>query len=163
MPPTFPELPSRRACLAHAAWVGASLAACGIWPTPAAARQALAAVSPAFAAHGLGPVWAALDVAAPVESAEVELGVPDIAENGAVVPVTLATRLPGARQLLLLVEHNPTTLSAIFELGDAVEPSLTLRVKMAESSNVYAVALTADGRAYFARKEVAVILGGCTT
>ena len=60
-----------------------------------------------------------------------------------------------------MVEKNPTTLAAVFDFTDAVETSVATRVKMAQTSNVYAVALTADGKALFARKEVKVTLGGC--
>ena len=60
-----------------------------------------------------------------------------------------------------LVEKNPTTLAGTFEFTDAVETSVATRVKMAETSHVYAVALTGDGRALYAKKEVKVTLGGC--
>ena len=73
----------------------------------------------------------------------------------------MASTLPGVRRLLLLVEKNPSVLSAVFELGDAVEANVTTRVKMGQSSNVYAVAMMADGRVLFARKDVKVTLGGC--
>ena len=58
-------------------------------------------------------------------------------------------------------EKNPNALVAIFNVNDAVEPSFATRAKMGQSSDVYAVALTADGKAYFAKKEVKVTLGGC--
>jgi sulfur-oxidizing protein SoxY len=86
---------------------------------------------------------------------------PDIAENGAVVPVTVATTLPGAKRLLLLVEKNPSVMSAMFEVSDAVDANFATRVKMGQSSNVYAVAMMGDGKVLFAQKEVKVTLGGC--
>ena len=102
----------------------------------------------------------ALGVSKPVQSKDVTLTAPDIAENGAVVPLG-ATGGRGAKRVLLLVEKNPNTLAAIFELGDAVEPSGRTNVKMAQTSNVYAVAITADGKVLYAQKEVKVTLGGC--
>ncbi|HEU6456650.1 MAG TPA: thiosulfate oxidation carrier protein SoxY, partial [Roseateles sp.] len=103
----------------------------------------------------------ALGAGAPVESKDVTVTAPDIAENGAVVPVGASTTLPGVKRLLLLVEKNPSVLSAAFDVNEFVEPSFTTRVKMGQSSNVLAVALMADGRVLFAQKEVKVTLGGC--
>jgi sulfur-oxidizing protein SoxY len=59
------------------------------------------------------------------------------------------------------VEKNPTMLSAIFELSDAVDANIATRVKMGQSSNVFAVAMMADGRVLYAAKEIKVTLGGC--
>jgi len=100
-------------------------------------------------------------VGTPVESKDVVLTGPDIAENGAVVPVAVSTSLPGVKRLLVLVEKNPNVLSAIFDVSDAVEASFSTRVKMGQSSNVFAVALMGDGKVLFAQKEVKVTLGGC--
>jgi sulfur-oxidizing protein SoxY len=86
---------------------------------------------------------------------------PDIAENGAAVPVAAATALPGVKRLLLLVEKNPAMLTALFDVSDAVEANISTRVKMAQSSNVFAVAMMADGKVLYAVKEVKVTLGGC--
>jgi sulfur-oxidizing protein SoxY len=86
---------------------------------------------------------------------------PDIAENGAVVPIGVATTLPGVKRLMVMVEKNPSVLSAIFDVSDAVEANFATRVKMGQSSNVMAVALMNDGKVLFAQKEVKVTLGGC--
>jgi sulfur-oxidizing protein SoxY len=96
-----------------------------------------------------------------VESKDVTITAPDIAENGAVVPVGAATALPGVKRLLLLVEKNPAVLSAAFEVSDAVDANFSTRVKMGQSSNVYAIAVMTDGRLLYAAKEVKVTLGGC--
>jgi sulfur-oxidizing protein SoxY len=98
---------------------------------------------------------------APAESKDVALTGPDIAENGAVVPLGCACALPGVKKLLLLVEKNPNVLSAVFDVSDAVEANFSTRVKMGQSSNVYAVAMMGDGKVLFAQKEVKVTLGGC--
>ena len=63
--------------------------------------------------------------------------------------------------MLILVEKNPSALVAKFDVTDAVEANFLTRAKMGQSSDVYAVAITADGKALFAKKEVKVTLGGC--
>ena len=103
----------------------------------------------------------ALGGSAPAESKDVTITGPDIAENGAVVPVGASTSLPGVKRLLLLVEKNPSVLAAVFDLTDSVEANVSTRVKMGQSSNVYAVAMMADGKVLYARKEIKVTLGGC--
>jgi sulfur-oxidizing protein SoxY len=77
------------------------------------------------------------------------------------VPVGAATALAGVKRMLLLVEKNPSMLSAMFDVNDAVEANFTTRVKMGQSSNVYAVAMMGDGRVLYAAKEIKVTLGGC--
>jgi sulfur-oxidizing protein SoxY len=62
---------------------------------------------------------------------------------------------------LVLVEKNPSVLSAMFDVTDAIDANISTRVKMGQSSNVYAVAMMADGKVLFAQKEVKVTLGGC--
>ena len=95
------------------------------------------------------------------ESKDVTITGPDIAENGAVVPLGASTSLSGVRQILILVEKNPAALVAMFHVSDAVEASFSTRAKMGQSSDVYAVAIMNDGKALFAKKEVKVTLGGC--
>ena len=86
---------------------------------------------------------------------------PDIAENGAVVPVSCSTALAGVKRLMILVEKNPSALCAVFDVTDAVEAAFSTRVKMGQSSQVLAVAVMADGKVLFAQKEIKVTLGGC--
>jgi sulfur-oxidizing protein SoxY len=106
-------------------------------------------------------VMKALGAGAPAESKDVTITGPDIAENGAVVPVGAASALPGVKRLLLLVEKNPSMLAALFDVTDAIEANISTRVKMGQSSDVYAVAMMNDGKVLFARKEIKVTLGGC--
>jgi sulfur-oxidizing protein SoxY len=115
----------------------------------------------AFAGKSLDEVLAAFGGAAPTESKDIDITAPDIAENGAVVPIAASTALPGVKRLLFLVEKNPNTLAGWFDLSDAVEANVSTRIKMAETSRVYAVATTADNRVLFAQKQVKVTLGGC--
>jgi sulfur-oxidizing protein SoxY len=148
---------NRRDLLAHSAKVAGLLATAGLLP-----QMAHAAYNPAaFEVKTMTELVKLLGGSAPAESKDVNVTAPDIAENGAVVPVTVATTLPGAKRLLLLVEKNPSVMSAMFEVSDAVDANFATRVKMGQSSNVYAVAMMGDGRVLFAQKEVKVTLGGC--
>lgn len=147
---------TRRDILRQGATVAGLLAATGLFP-----RYALAWNKPAFDAKSVADVMKALGSGAPAESKDVTLTAPDIAENGAVVPFAIATTLPNVKSMLILVEKNPNTLVAKFDVSDAVEPNFSTRAKMGQSSDVYAVAVTADGKAFFAKKEVKVTLGGC--
>jgi sulfur-oxidizing protein SoxY len=151
---------TRREMLSRSAQVTAMLAALGLMPGLAQA-QAAGYNGAAFAAKTMPELMKALGVGTPTESKDVTVTGPDIAENGAVVPVAAATTLPGAKRLLILVEKNPSMLAAMFELTDAVEPNISTRVKMGQSSNVYAVAMMGDGKVLFAQKEIKVTLGGC--
>src|SRR5512134_90718 len=148
---------TRREVLTHGAKVAGLLASAGLLPGVARAAWPQAA----FEAKSLADAVKALGGAAPVESKDVTLTAPDIAENGAVVPLACACALPGVKRLLLLVEKNPNTLAAMFDVSDAVEANFATRVKMGQSSNVFAVAMMADGKVLFAQKEVKVTLGGC--
>lgn len=151
---------TRRDVFLHSAKVAALLASVGMLPTLASA-QAAAYNTAAFESKNMADLVKALGASAPVESKDVTVTGPDIAENGAVVPVGASSSLPGVKRLLLLVEKNPSILAAMFDITDAIEPNVSTRVKMGQSSNVYAVAMMADGKMLFAQKEVKVTLGGC--
>jgi sulfur-oxidizing protein SoxY len=159
-------MPTRRHLISRSARVAGMLAALGMLPGLVRAQaqaqaQAAGYNSAAFEAKTLAEVTKALGVGAPAESKDVTISGPDIAENGAAVPVAVATALAGVKRLLLLVEKNPAILSAAFDVSDAVEANFSTRVKMGQSSNIYAVAIMADGRVLYAAKEVKVTLGGC--
>ena len=147
---------TRRETLKHSALVAGLLATTGLFP-----NYALAYNKGAFDAKNLADALKALGASAPVESKDVTIGGPDIAENGAVVPLTVSSTLAGVKQLLILVEKNPSALVAVFNVTDSIEANFATRAKMGQSSDVYAVAITADGKALFAKKEVKVTLGGC--
>lgn len=156
MDPT-PNLPSRREALQQGLAVAGVLGA-GLLPV----GDAHAFNKAAFETRTVADTVKALGgTGALAESREVTVQGPEIAENGTSVPVTIATTLAGARKLALLVEKNPNTLSAVFSLNDAVDANFALRIKMAQSSSVYAVALMPDGRALYAKREITVTLGGC--
>lgn len=148
---------NRRAMLTHSAKVAALLATTGLLPHPAHAAYN----SAAFEVKTMAELVKVLGGSTPAESKDVTITGPDIAENGAVVPVGVSTALPGVKKLLILVEKNPSVLSAMFDVSDAVDANFSTRVKMGQSSNVYAVALMGDGKVLFAQKEIKVTLGGC--
>ena len=150
------RMTSRRVALQQSMAVAGMLVAAGVLP-----RTALAFNKDAFDAKTVADVMKALGAGAPAESKDVTITGPDIAENGAVVPLGTATTLAGVKQLLVLVEKNPNTLVAAFNVTDAVEPNFLTRAKLGQSSDVYAVAITNDGKAFYAKKEVKVTLGGC--
>ncbi len=151
---------TRRELLSHSAKVAAMLAAAGLLPGLAQA-QASGYNTAAFDAKTMADLMKAMGGGAPAESKDVTVTGPDIAENGAVVPIGASTALPGVKRMLMLIEKNPSLLSAMFDVTDAVEASFSTRVKMGQSSNVYAVAMMNDGKVLFAQKEVKVTLGGC--
>ncbi|MCA0239884.1 MAG: thiosulfate oxidation carrier protein SoxY [Proteobacteria bacterium] len=148
---------TRRQLLQRSAAVAGVLGGLGLLPPAAQAAWNAAA----FEAKTMPELVKALGVSAPVESKDVTLTGPDIAENGAVVPVGCASTAAGVKRLLILVEKNPNMLAAVFDVTDAVEPNFNTRVKMGQSSNVMAVAITADNKVLVAQKEIKVTLGGC--
>ncbi len=94
------------------------------------------------------------------ESDNIILKAPDIAENGAVVPVTVESELPNIESISILVEANPSPLAAEFNFGAGMRGYASTRLKMGKTSNVHAV-VKADGKLYQATKEVKVTIGGC--
>ena len=148
---------TRREALARSATVAGLLASAGMLPMAAQAAWSQAA----FDAKNMADAVKALGGGAPTESKDVTITGPDIAENGAVVPVGCASSLPGVRRMLILVEKNPSVLASVFDVTDAVDANFNTRVKMGQSSNVFAVAMMGDGKVLFAQKEIKVTLGGC--
>jgi len=148
---------SRRDMMTRSAAVAALLAGAGVLPAHAQGAWEKAA----FDGKSIDEVIKGLGIAKPVESKDIAFTAPDIAENGAVVPIAASTTLPGVKRIAFLVEKNPTTLAGIFEFTDAVETNVATRIKMGQTSNVLAVAITGDGKVLYAQKEVKVTLGGC--
>lgn len=85
---------------------------------------------------------------------------PDIAENGAVVPITVTSSLPKTESIAILVEKNPNILTANFTIPAGTDPFVSSRVKMGQTSDVYAL-VKDDGKYYYAKKEIKVTIGGC--
>jgi sulfur-oxidizing protein SoxY len=95
-----------------------------------------------------------------VVSDKVTLEAPEIAENGAVVPISVSTALPGVTTISILVPENPYALAASYKFAEGTMPSIGCRLKMAKTSNVVAI-VESHGKLYAASKQVKVTLGGC--
>jgi sulfur-oxidizing protein SoxY len=137
----------------------AALAAAGMLPGKAALADWNKS---AFDGKNVAETLKALGIEPATASAALVLTVPDIADNGAVVPVQILSRLPGTTRLALMVEKNPNTLTAVFEILPDALADVATRIKMAQTSNVVAIAV-AEGKVYSATREVKVTLGGCGT
>ena len=115
----------------------------------------------AFGAKGVDAVIKGLGGATAAPSKDVGWGsTPEIAENGAVVPISVTSNIPKTETIALLVEKNPNTLAASFTIPPGTDPSISTRVKMGESSQVHAL-IRADGKYFIASREIKVTLGGC--
>ena len=114
----------------------------------------------AFATKNMGDTVKAMGGSGAAQSADIVITSPDIAENGAVVPFTISSRLPKTESIALLVEKNPNVLAASFNIPAGTEAGVTTRVKMGQTSNVTAL-VKADGKFYYTTKEVKVTMGGC--
>jgi sulfur-oxidizing protein SoxY len=125
-------------------------------------RQVLAAwPKSAFEAESVSDALSNMfgsDLAPASDAIKVEA--PDIAENGAVVPVTIETTLKNIESISIIAEKNQTPLVASFNMTPKTESYISTRIKMGRTSNVIAV-VKADGKLYSARKEVKVTIGGC--
>ena len=94
-------------------------------------------------------------------SSDIEIKAPDIAENGAVVPIKIdATKISGVESIAIFVEGNPTPLIANFKLANRTSAYVSTRIKMGKTSNVIAL-VSGGGKVSSARKEVKVTIGGC--
>ena len=137
------------------ALVAAAISA-GVLPTSAFANWNKAA----FEAKSMADVLKAMGGASAEKSSDIIITAPDIAENGAVVPIAVASKIAGTQSISILVEKNPSSLAAEFEILPGTEANVGTRVKMGQSSNIHAV-VKAGGKYYVATKEVKVTLGGC--
>jgi len=93
-------------------------------------------------------------------SDKVKLDAPEIAENGAVVPIAVTTTLENVTSISFLVSGNPNALAASYAIPSGTLPSVSNRLKMQQTSNVIAI-VEAGGKLYSATKEVKVTVGGC--
>lgn len=114
----------------------------------------------AFEAKSLDAAFGVIGAGKPAESGDVVITAPDIAENGAVVPVGVVSNIPKTEYIAIMIEKNPNMLAASFTIPDGTVAEVQTRVKMGQTSDVYAV-VKADGKFYMAKKEVKVTLGGC--
>lgn len=114
----------------------------------------------AFDARSPDSVYAALGLPAPADSAEITIQAPDVAENGAQVPVEVSVRLDRVQRILLIGERNPFSLLADISLSERSQPWFEAKVKLAQSSRIRVIA-EANGRFYTTSRPVKVIVGGC--
>jgi sulfur-oxidizing protein SoxY len=137
-----------------------SLLAAAGWLNPNTVR-AQTWNSIAFDTHSVADALKGLGVGESTRSKDIVFfQTPEIAENGAVVPVGVTSNIAKTESIAILVEKNPNVLAAVFDIPAGTEPAIVTRVKMAQSANIYAL-VRADGRYYVATKEVKVTLGGC--
>jgi sulfur-oxidizing protein SoxY len=153
--------PTRRLVLQGAATV----ALVGLGSLPFGLAPAFAAANDkypedAFKAKGDADAIKSLYGKTAEPSDKVKLDAPEIAENGAVVPISISTTLPDVTSISLLVAENPNALAASYQIPAGTIPSVANRLKMAKTSNVIAV-VQAGGKLYSATREVKVTVGGC--
>jgi sulfur-oxidizing protein SoxY len=157
---TFPNRPSRRTFLRAvaigSAYVG-MVATAWLRPIVSLAAEWNKA---AFEAKILAETLKNIGAVSVVESDKIELKAPEIAENGAIVPVEITSRIPGTRTIYVIADKNPQPLVAIFDIGAGLEPFISTRIKMGESSKVR-VLVKAGEEFYLATQEVKVTIGGC--
>ena len=125
-------------------------------------RQAAAAQwnKGAFESKSIDELVRTLGGTAPQLTDDIEFVGPEIAENGAVVPVEITSRIPGTDSIALLIEKNPNLLAASFTIPAGTLPEIQTRVKMAETCDVYAL-VRAQGKFYYTAKQIKVTVGGC--
>lgn len=136
------------------------MAAAGLITFDEALAQTTGWSKAAFDAKTMPEALAAMGGSTPAPSADIAITAPDIAENGAVVPVGVTSKIPNTQAIYILVEKNPSALAAGFNLPAGTEPNVSTRIKMGQTSNVHAV-VKADNKYFVTTKEVKVTLGGC--
>lgn len=122
--------------------------------------SALARDPKVFEAKSLDAAFEAMGAGKPEMSDEVQIIAPDIAENGAVVPVGVMSNLPGTEAATIMVEKNPNMVAANFMFPEGTMGEVQTRIKMGQTSDVYAV-VKSGGKYYMNKKEIKVTLGGC--
>jgi sulfur-oxidizing protein SoxY len=116
--------------------------------------------SGAFAAKSAVDAMKALGMTNAAESKDIEIRAPDIAENGAVVPIDVTSNIPGTTSISVFLEKNPFPYTGTFEFSEGAVPYVHLRAKLGESTPVRVV-VAAGGKYYTTVKEVKVTIGGC--
>ena len=114
----------------------------------------------AFGAKTAADALKTLGASSPSASKDIVIEAPQIAENGAVVPIEVSSNIPGTSSIAVLIEKNPFPLAGRFEFKDGALPYVKLNVKMGETSDVRVIA-TAGGKHFAASREIKVTIGGC--
>ena len=125
-------------------------------------RSAIAAVwnKTGFESKTTAEALKTLGVSGATVSREIQITAPEIAENGAQVPVTVTSKIPNTQSISIVVDKNPFPLSCTFEFSNGAESYISTRLKMGQTSNVIAL-IKADGKFFTAAKEINVTIGGC--
>ncbi len=116
---------------------------------------------PAFTARSISEALRAYGADGAVDSLEISIVAPEIAENGAKVEIEISCGLPDTRSLAVFADRNPMPLCAALDFSPGVLPYARLQLKLAETTRVRVVARTGDGKIHVASREVKVTLGGC--
>lgn len=158
----FPDAPdtARRMILKGAVAGGLAGLGLGSFPFPAFAADAKDWPADAFKKKSEADVLKALYGKTAEPSDKIDLDAPQIAENGAVVPIAVTSSLPKVTGIAILVLNNPHTLAAAYKIPEGTEAEVSNRLKMAKTSKVVAV-MESNGKLYSAAKEVKVTVGGC--
>lgn len=145
----------------RAAGLGSILAAAPFgFPLHASANTDVSYPADAFRQKGEAEAVKKLFGQTATASDKVKLDTPEIAENGAVVPVSVSTDLPDVTAIAILVAENPSALAALYKFAPGTPPTVASRLKMAKTTPVIAV-VEAGGKLYSATREVKVTVGGC--
>jgi sulfur-oxidizing protein SoxY len=131
-------------------WLKPLLALAGEWPKAA------------FDARNVQDALKGAGVVDPVPTQEILIKAPDIAENGAQVPIEILSRIPGTRTIYVFVDKNPQPMAGSFEFMNGAEPFVSTRIKMGETSDLRIVVRAAD-KYYMVAREIKVTIGGCGT
>ncbi|MDR3390269.1 MAG: thiosulfate oxidation carrier protein SoxY [Sulfuriferula sp.] len=147
----------RRNILKGATAAGTLAMAAGLFGT----GNAFAAYnSAAFSAKTVADALKGMGAGTPTDSKDITIKAPDIAENGAVVPVEITSNIAGTTAIAIMAEKNANPLVANFKLSNGAEAFVSTRIKMGQTAMVRAI-VTAGGKTYTAVKEVKVTIGGC--
>lgn len=150
----------RRSFLQLAAGAGTMVAAATAGLLKAGSAWAEPWNKNAFESKAVADIQKSLGVTSLADSKDITITAPDIAENGAIVPIAVTSKIPNTQSIAIIAEKNPFPLAASFAIMPGADSYVSTRVKMGQTSNVRAI-VKADGKFYTAVKEVKVTVGGC--
>ena len=150
----------RRRFLKFASGAGAVLGAAATGMLKSGFAGAASRNDGAFTSKAVAETLKSLGAANLIDSRDITITAPDIAENGAVVPIAVTSKIANTQSISIIAEKNPFPLAATFDLSSGGEPYVSTRVKMGQTSDVRAV-VKADGKFYTTVKEVKITVGGC--
>lgn len=151
---------SRRSFLRFAGGVGGLFVAVAAGLLKAGIAWAAPWNKNAFEAKAVAETLKGLGASNLIDSKDISITAPDIAENGAIVPVAVTSRIPNTQSIAIIAEKNPFPLAASFDIMAGADSYVSTRLKMGQTSDVRAI-VKADGKFYTASKEVKITVGGC--